>query len=99
MTSSYSYDSSGIRTSKLVSDSVNYSNERKDYTTIDGRITSETVSGGGMGIESYDYTVYYVYNESCEVIGFKYKYLDYANYPNWVTENYSYVNVDFFGMR
>lgn len=44
-----------------------------------------------MGIESYDYTVYYVYNESCEVIGFKYKYLDYANYPNWVTENYSYV--------
>lgn len=98
MTSSYSYDSSGIRTSKLVSDSVNYSNERKDYTTIDGRITSETVSGGGMGIESYDYTVYYVYNESCEVIGFKYKYLDYANYPNWVTENYSYVNVDFFGM-
>ena len=52
-----------------------------------------------MGIESYDYTVYYVYNESCEVIGFKYKYLDYANYPNWVTENYSYVNVDFFGMR
>ena len=44
-----------------------------------------------MGIESYDYTVYYVYNESCEVIGFKYNYLDYANYPNKVTENYSYV--------
>ena len=98
-TVSYTYDSNGIRTEKRVSDSVNYFSEVRDYTTIDGRITSETVSGGGMNVSSYDYNIYYIYNESGEVIGFRYNYLDYANYPDWETENYSYVNVDFFGMR
>ena len=70
VTSTYTYDSNGIRVSKYSSNSEKYTGENRDYTTVDGRITSEYVSGGGMGIASYDYRVYYRYDENNSPIGF-----------------------------
>ena len=70
VSASYTYDSNGIRTEKNTGDSSNYSGEVRKYTTVDGRITSEYVSGGGMGISSYDYRVYYRYDENNSPIGF-----------------------------
>ena len=83
ISASYTYDSNGIRVTKSVSDSSKYTGEYREYTTVDGRISSEYVSGGGMSITSYDYRVYYRYEESGSPIGFDL-------YNNGTTSTYTY---------
>ena len=84
VTANYVYDSNGIRVAKYSSNSEVYTGENRVYTTVDGRITSEYVNSGGMGIASYDYRVYYRYDENGSPIGFDL-------IKNGTTTTYTYV--------